>query len=916
MKKKSKSLILSLAIFGMLLSGCNGTAPTLKEEDKQSDYISNEEMTSLLNSWNPQVSYQRDTELNPVFDEMTPIPESEQTRLSSSIFDFHIGDSLKIRLIDDVGETNGSFLSQYKAIVDQPFSYDEYISVSDINGQGQDIILTTDGSCLSLPVNSSFDYGAVYIVELIKEDTFYFDGKDQSIQRLTLEIEDDPDEAETYDIDDKKENIPVLDLSKVSEENVDETSIFSFVYDGTVPSLTKNQIFLVKNNQNNSDMEITDFYGKYLYQEDLGNGKYKVYYVEPQGNEIYNNLRKKGAQAFDLEGRIRPLDDEDELLSALRNSSFVRGFVNFYTKMSGKKDVVLLEDLLDNLKLDIKFNYYNEKLTFSLSLHLDQIKLTENLFLSFAFKYTQAVSFSVDFDISIKTKWFIPVGISYKLKMGQVKQESFEFSIALDYVKSADPSADPDEEQVKNTLYDELQKEKAPDPENPGLYSRLMGDAQAVAQTEGNKTTIPLFEIDCPIYPPVVFDFRVDFIIDLSIQAMLVGKKQWESETTLFNFSNQKGGDGDTGQSIKGSNFWDVYLMGKIELTLSLRFSGNLYIEGRYKFCHVSLYFELYIKIGVQGVLTASFPSDSDPDLLGNISIDFYVLMGAKVGLEIVLAFLKKDFSIDVFKTYILRLVFSNSLEAFADDAQEYLDLTQTIYSLNESNVLKFIVWNGVTMRMETKKLSADSSTKIIESWFGDVTKDMFTFEPSDSSLMEISEDGVIHVKDGTDAEFTTTFWIRISNFAGFLSDREITVHFVDLGAKHVYIDDVDMGRYRHGVEFTLPEAPSKDGYKFLNYKLGTQILNPGDKITVLDEDIHITIDWHKIIYYTVMFYDGFNHLIHVDSHVEEETAVTPPSPEIRDQFMSGYFFIGWDKKIDYITSDLIVHGVYMKVGD
>ena len=64
------------------------------------------------------------------------------------------------------------------------------------------------------------------------------------------------------------------------------------------------------------------------------------------------------------------------------------------------------------------------------------------------------------------------------------------------------------------------------------------------------------------------------------------------------------------------------------------------------------------------------------------------------------------------------------------------------------------------------------------------------------------------------------------------------------------------------------------------------------------------------------MFYDGFNHLIHVDNHVEEETAVTPPSPEIRDQFMSGYFFIGWDKKIDYITSDLIVHGVYMKVGD
>ncbi len=918
--KKMKMLVLGLATFGMLLSGCSNAAPNVEEfVPETNEDLTSEEMYDVLSEWTPSVSFTNDPEFNPTFDEMSLVPESEQNHLSSSVFDLKKGDAVRIKLMEDTGVTNGAFATQYRSIVSQSYSYDQYISVNDVNGQDQDIVLTTDGSCISLPINDSFDYGGVYIIELIKDDTLYFEGKDQSIQKLTVEIEDDPNEEATYDIVDKKTGIEVLDLAKVSNESVDSTSIYSFDYNGSVPAFSKGDVFVVKNNTNAEELAITDFYGKFLSKENLGDGKYRVYYEQPQGSDIYNNLRKKGVSPMSLEGHITPIDVDEQFYNSIRYSDFSRGFLNFCSRMNRTKNSRLLGDMLDNLKVDITYNYYNEKLTFGINIHVDQIELKKSesgenaLYLSFAIKYTQIVSFKADFDIGIKTKWCIPVGISYKLKMIQLKQESVEFDISVTYEKKTEPLPEDD---IKNTLVDELKKAKEDEHFN-SFYDRIVNDASVVAQTEGNKTTIPLFSVDCVIYPPLVFEFKIDFIINLSIQAMLVIKKQWESETVLFNFSNEGGGDSDTGQTIKGSNYWDVYLMGKIELTLSLRFSGNLYLAGTYKFCHVAVYFEIYVTIGIQGVLTASFPTDTDgSDFLGNVSIDLYVLMGARVGLEIVIAFFSKDLSRDIFKTYILRVVFTNSLEKYAIDAEDSIVMNKTIMSIDETNVLKFTTWNGVFMRMEDVKYSATSVTKLIESWFGDLNVRMFSFEPSEPDKMEISDDGVIHIKDGTPADFTTTFKVKISNFAGFISDKDISLTFHDPGAKHIYMEEEDLGRYRQGYVYTLPEAPSKDGYKFLNYKYNDQTLKPGDTITVGDSDIHITIDWHKIIYYTVIFYDGHNNLIYIDTHVEEFTPVTPPPPEIRDQFMTGYFFVGWDKKIDYITSDLVVHGIYMKVGD
>lgn len=917
--KKIRNLLLGFMTLSLLVSGCSNVGTPHNGEtngntaNKDED-LSDEQMIEVLSNWEPKVNFLKDDNYSPSFDEMAAVPNDEQDRLSSTLFDVERGSSILIKLIDESFSAS-TREGKYQDIVSNVNS-SQYISVSDVDGHVKDAALSTDGTCIDLAIDNSYSYGSVYVIELVKENVLYFDGKDPSIQKLTLEIVDDPTEAENYDIVNLKPNIPQLDLANVSEEHVDENATFTFTYSGSLPTLNPGDIFLVKNDQNAEKLEITDFYGKFVSKEELGNNKYKVTYVEPEGSEIYSELRKKGTAPLNLEGNIKPLYEDEGLINSLRYSSFARGFLNFYHKYSGVSRNELLGNILDEVKLDITYNYYDNKLTFTLSIHIDQIKLSDTLYLSLGVKYTEISFFDVDFDIGIKTKWLVPVGISYKLKMQQTKQQSFEFDISIKKEKPTEPS---DEEEIKNTLYDELQKAKDG---YDNFYQRLKDDANAVAQTEGNKTTIPLFSVTCPIYPPVVFEFKIDFIIDLSVQAMLVIKKQWESNTTFFNYSNQKGGDGDTSQNITKATFWDVYLMGKIELTFSLRIAGALYIEGTYKFCHVEVYIELYVKIGIQGVLMASFPSDTDAsNFNGNVTIDLYVLMGAKVGLEIVIAFFSKDFSRDIFKTYMLRIVFTNGLSAYLDSAPTSITMNKSIMSIDETDVLSFRTWNGVTMRAEDKKLKASDVTTLIESWIKDLKVRIFSFEAAKPEWVEISEDGVIRIKDDDPdrpADLTTTFKIKVNIFAGIIADREITLTYHDPDAHHIYIDGVDMGRFSKNNTYYLPDPKARDGYKFLYYHYpdSTTEMHVNDPIVMGDEDINIVTEWHKIIYYTVFFYDGFNNLIHVDSHVEEFTAVTPPDPEIRDQYMHGYFFLGWDKKIDNITSDLAVHGLYMKVGD
>ena len=908
--KKYRSLFLSLITSILILTSCNGANPNSNIDNNNEDNpfgLTDDEMYDVLSNWEPSVSIRQNNDLEVQFDEMEAVPEEDSEKLSSSLFDVKRNTKLGIEFID---QEEGAFrTSDYETVISNNPT-NGFISVIDQAGSEMDLLLANESDKISLCFDNSYEYGAVYVVQLDEDSGLGFVNKDASIKRLTVEIEDDPEDEDTYNVCTVKKDIPVISLNNVSNEVSNEDKTLTFTYDGDFPSLQKDDVFLVKKDLTSTELEITDFYGKFVSKTRLDNGKWHVTYVEPQGEDIYENLRLKGVEPVDL-NNLEVVATVKSIQEQFRYSDTARGLLQFFAREAGTTNKIDLDTLMKHIKINIDFKYVNNVLTFSIKILGTNIKLADNLFLSLGYTYQKLTRYYFDFDVSIKTKYYIPVGVSYKIKCVEEVTESHSFFVSVDYVQDVKERS---EEEIKQAVEKAVSDAKA---NKDNFFKRIAKSAEAGKQTQGNKTTFPLFKLPIPIYGALIFEIRLDFIIDFSIQAMFMAKKQWRTDRVVFNFSNQEGGGRDTHQEVKESSTWNFSLMGKAEVKFTLRLAASFYFKGTYKYLHVEVFVDFYILVGVQGTLMASFSTGAAGDTFsGNMSIDLYVVMGADVGFEVVVLIFDFGGSYRLFKTYILRLYLSNEIEHYSDDAVTSFDMNKTEMSLDETNVLLFRVWDGINMVMDTRKFKAADKAKILESWLGDVTVRYFQYKVEDESLISISEDGVIKVKDGTPTEFTTHFTIHLSNWVSFVSDRTIEVHFNAPDAHHIYIDGQDMGRFRPSAKFSLPEAPTKEGYRFPHYNCNGKEYYPNDDIVMSDEDIYITTEWHKLEYYTVYFYDGLNNLVFTATHVEEYTESPEPTEEIRDQFMQGYAFVGWDKDISAVSTNLVVRGIYVKVGN
>ena len=907
--KKYRSIILSLVSFMMVLSSCT---PGHKETKPQNNYdnpyeLSDETMLEVLKNWNPTVNIGFDEHLELQFDSVEPFSVSESQRLSSSMFDVPRDSKLYVHLQGQDLHNNSLNADRYNEIREE---YQNYISINDANGQSMDLTIESDGSRLGINLNESFRYGAVYVVQLDEDANLQFENRDPTIQRMVIEMEDDPSEPAEISDYSVKSNIPVLDARYVSNEQAYEDSTFSFIYSEGMPLLNEGDVFQVKANVNSSEKDITDFYGKFISKEVLGNGNYKVTYKGPEGQDIYDDFRLKGTQPFNLEG-TKILVTPQQVRDAIRYTSTSRGMANFIAKYAETTNGDIIDTLMDHISIDLSFNWIGNQLSFKFSITVSKLQLKENLWLSFGYKFEQLTEYGLDFDVSLETEWIIPVGVDYKIKCVEDITESHTFFVTLDYVQD---QPEKDDEELKEDLGNEINNAKNG---QDNFFKKIINDAQAKKTVEGNKTTFPLLSFPIPLFWDLVFELKLDFIFDFTLEAMFLFKKTYQSNQVLFNFSNKDGGDSDKAQTIVGSSEWEFYFMGLAEARFALRFTASIYFKGLYKYLHADVYAELWIKVGVQGTMLASWNTDTDgSSFSGNLAIDLYIQMGADIGLSLVIAIFSLNLSRNLFKTYIFRFYLSNEIEHYADNTTTSIELNQTVADIDDYDILWFRVWDGVNLIMDEKKYDANNETKILETWFGDLTVYTFDFTPADESLMTIDRDGTIKIKDGTPAEFTTSFRIHLHNAVSMVNDRDITVHFNAPDAHHVYIDDEDMGRIRPGVKYTLPEPEKRTGYRFLNYVYNGNNYNIGDQLTMGNEDIYITTEWHKILYYDVYFYDGKNNLVYVDRHVEEFTAATAPTPEIRDQHMQGYSFVGWDKNFSNIQGDLVVRGIYVKVGD
>lgn len=135
--------------------------------------------------------------------------------------------------------------------------------------------------------------------------------------------------------------------------------------------------------------------------------------------------------------------------------------------------------------------------------------------------------------------------------------------------------------------------------------------------------------------------------------------------------------------------------------------------------------------------------------------------------------------------------------------------------------------------------------------------------------------------------------FLSLIGCTGSTSNQKNKVLFLGLDDKlinTIYVDDNE--------NFEYPKAPSVEGYEFVEWDL---------KLFQVTKDTTIRAIYKKNIY-KVNFYDFNNNIIKTE---EVEYGQNLDYPEL--SIIDGYEFIGWDKEINNITSDLEVRPIYNK---
>lgn len=837
--------------------------------------------------------------------------DDDKNYSASSVFDAPRNYSINVVVNEDEERPLNSIPSLLSNIAS---ANDELqtITIKDRNGKSPYVSLSAGSGSLSVSKLGGFEYGEVYQIYINDAPYLAFEEKDPQIRMLTIEIEDDPSEDDTYDIKEKKDGIINLDRNNISNKKMDSDEILSFDYfdaSGTL-NLKKDDIFYATI-LNKPDAQL-DFYGIVDEASKKGNTLH-VKYKAPSISDIYNNFRMKGISPFNLDNS-KVLLTEKIALEEFRTSTLATALgMTMINELNFTPDDVM--NVMKKVNLSVNINFVGNTLDFKIVLKLGNFKIKDGIYFSFEFGYEKYTEYNIDFDVSVRTEWIIPCGVDYKVKMVEDSQTVYYFKISFDKNMIDEIPNDTD---YTEKLLDEFDKCVNEDTDTFGYLK----DEDVTPSTSGTRTTLPLLEVNSFYFSPLQIKFKIDFYLDLGIQAKGLFKVESHSRKIDFNFTNVDGAGQSDSTEVAGTSNLVIVAGGSAHAEVGLRVSLGISILGLYDYLHAEAYAEAFLNVTYNGLLGIDW-NLTGHEFSGFICADLNVIAGVRAGLN----FKVLIFDYNLSKTWassLFRLKYDNALEHWSEDAETTIELNkkQTI-DIDDTQCLRLKYFDGIAFSLKEKKYKSDDTISIMSgalcpnSLIEATTANIFKFTVADSNLISIDKDGVLRVADGTANEFTTTFTVGVNNLAGYVGDRTITVHFVAGDTKEVYAGDDLIGEYRPGASFTLPEAKVLRGKEFDHYRYNGVDYKPGDSFVMpstASERVVLELHYNELPKYKVYFYDGYNILVAIDEVYKYESA-TAPYDALRDCHMDeGWVFVSWDQSFDNVLHEMHVNAIYIKI--
>ena len=919
MKKNNFKLGLLLTVLAVVpaLSGC-------KKEEQKSNVPDEATIEKMVTNIIDNSNINADVEVGPyesmLTGEVTDLPEDAQVFNSSTILDAPKDFETSVIYNDEYKnlQTVTNLLGDIKNANEKLGT----ISILDRGGEYHTknlLTLADAGNELKIVNPDGYQYGEVYQIEINDAPYLSFKGKSDSIRRLTIEIEDDPTEEETYDIKKIKANITNISLDKVSnKKELTEQELFIFDYNDHFPDLKKGDIFYAHNEEDNLYF---NFYGEFQSKEVINENLERITYSAASLDEIYDDFHMKNKEPINMEdGEI--LIDDELAAAKFKQSGLARGIVKALLPYVDYKENALT-GIMDKLHVHLNVNMVGNRLSTKLGLDFSNIQIGSDKsrwYFSLDIGYEKVTDYSVDFDVEIETTWIFPTGVDYKVKCVEDTQEGFY--IFISFTRALQPDKSQRDEEAEREFKETIKKEAeaAKNGDNTGY---VYGDKELAPSTSGSRTTWPIVQVNVNYFTPITMKLQADFYIDAAVQIDVLVKKETFSTKVDFNFTNMSGADTDSSKTIHSESNWVIAVCGSIAIEVGIRVSFSLSILGMYDILRAQAYADWFVNLSATGILLMDIATGDQPtSFTGYITIDLAITAGIKVGLNFKCLCIEYTINKVLWFEYLFRIKWENSIEHFSKLAGTEIEMDgkQSI-DIDDLDILWLTCFDSVTMSQKEKKMNSKEKFSIfsgimcppfLEKWTGGY---IFEFTPKDDSLIEISHDGVVHVKDGTPNEFTTTFTIHVSNWAGTASDQIITVHFIARDTKEVYVDNTLIGDYRPGYQFTLPEGPFVYGKEFLAYVIDGKEYKVGDKVTMTSETLRFVGKYRILPYYFVYFVDGKGNVVSEQRIMEGESAIEPTAA-MRDRFMDTehYTFLNWTCDYSKVMCDLVINSVYMEV--